>query len=64
MNKFAILKDNQIVQQIVMVGEKLNYKTPTIMDLVFYSEKSAKEVSEVLKGEVVVYDQSELKAAA
>lgn len=64
MTKFAILRDNQMVQHIIMVGEKLNYKTPTVEDLVFDNEKSANEVSEVLKGKVVVYDQVELKAAA
>lgn len=66
MKMYAILRNEEYVKHIVMEGPSLNYKEAVIYDLVFDSEKKAKEVSKVLKGKtkVVVYQEEELKQAA
>jgi len=55
--KYAILRENQILKQVVMVGDRSNYQNPVIIDLVFDTKKKAEEVSKVLTGktEVVTY---------
>lgn len=65
MTNFAVLRDNQIVKHIVMVGENTNYKTPVIQDLIFDNEKKAIEIANTLSGEnkVVVYEEEMKKAA-
>jgi len=58
MSKFAILRNENIVQHIIMVGERLNYKDPKAVDLVFDTEKNAAEVAKILGGKVIEYDEA------
>lgn len=66
MKMYAILRNDEYVKHLVMEGQELNYKQPVLYDLVFDTEKKAKEVSKVLKGKtkVVVYEEQEMKKAA
>ena len=55
MTKYAIERNNEIVNQVVFVGEGL-YRSKDVIPLVFDTVKKAKEVAEVLNGTVVDYD--------
>jgi hypothetical protein len=55
MTKYAIERNNEIVNQVVFVGKGL-YRSKDVMPLVFDTVKKAKEVAEVLNGTVVDYD--------
>ena len=55
MTKYAIERNNGIVNQVVFVGEGL-YRSKDVLPLVFDTLKKAKEVAEVLDGTVVDYD--------
>jgi hypothetical protein len=50
MTKYAIERDNAIVNHIVFVGKGL-YRKTDVIPLVFNTTKKAKEVAEVLDGE-------------
>lgn len=66
MKMYAILRNDNYVKHLIMEGSNLNYKKAVVYDLVFNSEKKAKEVSKVLKGKtkVVVYEEYEIEKAA
>ena len=55
MSKYAIERDNAIVNHIVFVGKGL-YRKIDVIPLVFDTTKKAQEIADVLKGTVVDYD--------
>jgi hypothetical protein len=55
MTKYAIERDNAIVNHIVFVGKGL-YRKIDVIPLVFDTTKKAQEIADVLKGTVVDYD--------
>jgi glycine cleavage system H lipoate-binding protein len=55
MTKYAIERNNAIVNQVVFIGEGL-YRSKDVIPLVFESIKKAQEVADVLNGIVVDYD--------
>lgn len=66
MKMYAILRNDNYVKHLIMEGSNLNYKKAVVYDLVFNSERKAKEVSKVLQGKtkVVVYEEYEIEKAA
>jgi hypothetical protein len=55
MSKYAIERDNAIVNHIVFVGKGL-YRKHDVVPLVFDTIKKAQEIADVLDGTVVDYD--------
>ena len=55
MSKYAIERDNAIVNHIVFVGKGL-YRKTDVIPLVFDTTKKAQEIADVLDGTVVDYD--------
>ena len=55
MTKYAIERDNEIVNQVVFVGKGL-YRKHDVIPLVFSTTKKAQEIADVLNGTVVDYD--------
>jgi hypothetical protein len=55
MTKYAIERDDAIVNHIVFLGKGL-YRKHDVIPLVFNTTKKAKEVADVLDGTVVDYD--------
>ena len=55
MSKYAIERDNAIVNHIVFVGKGL-YRKHDVVPLVFDTTKKAQEIADVLDGTVVDYD--------
>ena len=55
MTKYAIERDNAIVNHIVFVGKGL-YRKHDVIPLIFDTTKKAQKIADVLKGTVVDYD--------
>jgi hypothetical protein len=55
MTKYAIERDNTIVNHIVILGKGL-YRKIDVIPLVFNTTNKAQEVADVLEGTVVDYD--------
>ena len=55
MSKYAIERDNAIVNHIVFVGKGL-YRKTDVIPLVFDTTKKAQEIADVLDGTVDDYD--------
>lgn len=55
MTKYAIERNNELVNQVVFVGEGL-YRARDIIPLTFDSIKKAQEIADIISGSVVDYD--------
>ncbi len=51
--RYTLERNGEIVRQIVLVGDKMNYKKPEIVDLTFETYEGASEVAEVLNAKIV-----------